>query len=231
MNSAKLASAGYNLAMKQNLAAFLKHKALNDWNLFLLVMTPTSILIGMQMASVDLSVPEDVKSMIRVSVLFSVPWLYLAFATSSIQKLFPGVISRYLVRNRRSIGLCFSGGMAWQLLFILWLIIGHTDDYLGNPNSIPNLMTQIPGYLLLIAMTVTSFMPVRRKMDAKHWRMLHTVGIYFLWGTVWSTYWYELYYYFEYTVLMDYIYYWAGFLVWGLRVCAWGKQRLRLAAR
>ncbi|MCZ6518033.1 MAG: hypothetical protein O6763_11155 [Gammaproteobacteria bacterium] len=67
--------------MKQNLAAFLKHKALNDWNLFLLVMTPTSILIGMQMASVDLSVPEDVKSMIRVSVLFSVPWLYLAFAT------------------------------------------------------------------------------------------------------------------------------------------------------
>jgi DMSO/TMAO reductase YedYZ heme-binding membrane subunit len=133
------------------------------------------------------------------------------------------------MRNRRIVGLCFAAGMAWQLVFILWMVTGFWRYYVDDVYLFSDIIVQIPGYLFLIAMTLTSFMPVRRRLSSKQWRTLHTTGIYFLWGTVWSTYWYELYYYDD-IQLIDYLYYWTGFIAWGLRVCAWSKQRLRLAA-
>lgn len=43
-------------------------------------------------------------------------------------------------------------------------------------------------------------------------------------GTVWTTDWYELYYYDD-RQLIDYIDYWAGLLAYGLRMVAWNKVR------
>lgn len=137
--------------------------------------------------------------------------------------LVPGNLSRWLMRNRRMIGLCFSAGMAWQLLFIVWLVFGHWDYYLAEAYSVYDLAEQVPGYILLIAMTVTSFGPGRRLLTPRQWRILHKGGIYFLWAVVWSTYWFELYYYDD-IQLIDYVYYWAGFLAWMLRVAAWVRR-------
>jgi len=192
-------------------------------------MVPICLVVGTAMTRVDLSNPDDISSMIQVSVRCSVPWLYLAFASSSIQALFPSPFGRWLIRNRRYIGLSFAGGMAWQLFFILWMVIGYNDYYANEVFVDIDLLIQVLGYMSLTAMTVTSFMPVRRKMSPRQWRTLHIVSIYYLWGVVWSTYWYELYYYDEINPI-DYFYYWAGFVVWGLRVATWSKRRLRLAA-
>ena len=160
-----------------------------------------------------------VSAMIQYSVWWSVPWLYLAFATSAIRSLFPGDISTWLMRYRRFFGLCFSVGMTWQLTFIIWLVFGFTDYYMNEVYLLADIIVQIPGYIFLIAMSVTSFYSVRRSMNPKHWVLLHKVGIYFLWQTVWSTYWYELYYYDDIQKI-DYIYYWIGFLVFILRPLA-----------
>ena len=92
---------------------------LERWNLFFVVTIPMSVAVGLQMKTLDLSMAGDVSSMIQYTVRWSVPWLYLAFAASSLAALFPGKISRWLLRNRRYIGLCFAGGMAWQLTFII----------------------------------------------------------------------------------------------------------------
>jgi hypothetical protein len=73
-------------------------------------------------------------------------------------------------------------------------------------------------------MTLTSFRRWRSRISPRQWKLLHKCGIYFLWGTVWTTYWYELYYYND-RQLIDYIYYWAGLLAYGLRVVAWNKVR------
>ena len=206
----------------------LKSRVLNGWNLFALITIPICLVVGMAMMRVDLNSAEGISSLIQLSVRCSVPWLYLAFSASSLQLLFPGVFTRWLMRNRRIIGLCFAGGMAWQLTFILWMVAGFWSYYVDEAYLFSDIIIQIPGYLFLIAMTLTSFMPVRRKLSSKQWRTLHTTGIYFLWGTVWSTYWYELYYYDD-IQLIDYFYYWTGFVAWTLRVCAWSGKRLRLA--
>ncbi len=200
----------------------LKSKLLNDWSLFSLITVPISLAVVAAMATADLSSATGVSSLLQLSVRCSVPWLYVAFAASSLHLLLSNEFSRWLLRNRRMFGLSFAAGMAWQLMFILWMVTGYWGYYVDEVYLFADVAVQIPGYVFLIAMAVTSFRPVRRKLSPKHWRALHKTGIYFVWGTVWSTYWYELYYY-EDIQIIDYVYYWAGFLVWGTRIIAWSR--------
>lgn len=198
---------------------------MNGWVLLASVSLLISVAMIQRMSSVDLTDHLEVSGMIQYSVRWSVPWLYLAFVASSLRLLFPNAFSLWLLRNRRYLGLCFAAGFAWQLTFIVWLATGY-GDYFEQENPDTSLYIQVPGYVLLIAMSITSFSPVRRLMRPQHWRWLHKVGIYYLWVVVWSTYWFELYYYDE-IELIDYIYYWAGLLVWLPRPIAWALRRNR----
>ena len=207
----------------------LNSKWLNGWNLFLLIAVPICVAVVVRMSALDMSSARDISSMIQFSVRCSVPWLYLAFAASSICALFPGQFGRWSMRNRRYVGLCFAAGMAWQLTFILMMVTGHWTYYAEEVYSFEDIVVQVPGYLLLGAMTVTSFRPGRQLLSGRQWRILHKGSIYFLWGTVWSTYWYELYYYGD-IQLIDYVFYWAGIVAWGFRLWAWSIERWQLAS-
>ena len=200
------------------------HRMSNGWGLFAIVAGLTSVAVLLATLTLDLGEAPAVSAMIQFSVQLAVPWLYLAFIASSLVILVPGRFSRWLMQNRRIIGLSFAAGMAWQLVFILWLVLGHWDYYVEEAYSAYDLAEQLPGYLILIAMTLTSFRPGRQWLTGRQWLILHKGGIYFLWGVVWSTYWFELYYYDD-IQLIDYVYYWAGFLAWCLRVAAWVKRR------
>ena len=118
--------------MSANLNELLKSKMINSWNLFWLITAPISLVMVLAMIRADLSSAEGVSSMIQLSVRCAVPWLFVAFAASSLQVVFPGVFSRWLLRNRKNIGLCFAAAMAWQLFFILWLVGIHTEYYVDD---------------------------------------------------------------------------------------------------
>ena len=208
----------------------LKHKAINKWNLFWLITGPISIAMVIAMMGVDLASAEGVSSMIQQSVRCAVPWLYLAFAASSIQVLFPGPFGRWILRNRKYLGLCFAAAMAWQLLFILWLVTVHTDYYAEEVYVMRDAIEGVVGYAFLIAMTLTSFRFGRKHLKPRQWRLLHLSGIYFLWAYAFSVYWWELFYYPD-PIVIDYVYYWGGFLAWGLRSAAWYKKRHKLATK
>jgi hypothetical protein len=159
-----------------------------------------------------------------------VPCLYLAFAASSLQVVFPGAFSRWLLRNRRYVGLCFAAAMAWQALFILWLVLVHTDYYINEVYVLSDVVEGVVGYAFIAAMVLTSFKFGRGRLSPRQWKLLHTVGIYWLWFYAWSVYWFNLFYYQDPAVFIDYVYYWGGFLAWGLRLAAWSKNRWRQAA-
>jgi hypothetical protein len=181
------------------------------------------------MPTQNLSGPTGVSEMIQMTVRCSVPLLYLAFAASAMKVLFPGKLTRWLLRNRRSIGLSYAAAMAWQLFFILWMWTGHWDYYTEEVYSLEDILFQVTGYLFIFAMTMTSFFPIRRRMNPLFWRVLHKTGIYFLWFTVADTYYYELTYYNDRQVI-DYIFATAGLLVYLMRVAAWGRVRLMKTA-
>lgn len=214
--------------MSIELTKLLKSKAINEWNLFWLISGPISIVMIIGMLRTELSSGEAVSSMIQLSVRCAVPWLYLAFAVSSIQLLFPGPFSFWLMRNRKFIGLCFAAAMGWQLFFILWLVTVYSDYYINEVYVLRDAIEGVAGYLFLIAMTVTSFRFARKHLKPKTWKLLHKSGIYFLWAYAFSVYWWALFYY-ENPVWIDYVYYWTGLLACGLRIAAWWKKRSKAA--
>jgi hypothetical protein len=199
-------------------------KALNEWRLFWLITGPISIAMVIAMTQADLSTGPGVSSMIQLSVRCAIPWLYVAFAASSIRALFPGPLSLWLLRNRKIFGLCFAAAMAWQALFIVWLVTVHRDYYIEDVYLLRDVIEGILGYFFLIAMTLTSFQFGRKHLKPRQWKYLHKLGIYSLWMYAFSVYWWALFYYPD-PVLIDYVYYWGGFLSWGLRAAAWGKKR------
>jgi DMSO/TMAO reductase YedYZ heme-binding membrane subunit len=168
--------------------------------------------------------------MIQLSVRCAIPSLYLAFAASSIRALFSGPLSLWLLRNRKIFGLCFAAAMAWQALFIVWLVTVHHDYYTEEVYVLRDVIEGIIGYFFLTAMTLTSFQFGRKYLKPNQWKHLHKIGIYSLWVYAFSVYWWGLFYYPD-PVLIDYIYYWGGFLAWGLRAAAWRKKRLQRAEK
>ena len=216
--------------MSTDLNEFLKNKMINGWKLFWLITGPISFVMVVAMTRADLSSAEGVSSMIQLAVRSAIPWLYIAFAASSLQVLFPGTFSRWLLRNRSYIGLCFAAAMGWQLTFILWLVTIHTEYYVNDVYVLSDVVEGVVGYTFLIAMVLTSFKFGRSRLTQKQWKLLHTTGIYWLWIYAWSVYWFALFYYQSPALPIDYVYYWGGFLAWGLRLAAWSKKRWRQAA-
>jgi len=202
----------------------LKSKLINSWNLFWLISGPISVAMVIAMLGTDLSSGAGVSSMIQLSVRCAVPWLYLAFAASSVHVLFPGPLTRWLLRNRKYFGLIFAAAMGWQAFFILWMVTVHSDYYINEVYVLRDAIEGVVGYLFLTAMTLTSFPFGRKLLSPRQWRYLHKGGIYFLWAYAFSVYWWNLYYYSN-PVLIDYVFYWGGFLAWAARAAAWNKKR------
>lgn len=215
--------------MDATLRETLKSPALNGWPLFWLIVAPLSVVMVGAMARLDMASAEGVSAMIRYSVRCAVPLLYLAFSASSLVVLKPAAITRWLLRNRRIIGLCFAAAMAWQALFIVWLVTLHREYYLAEVYVLRDVIEGLAGYGLLLAMTLTSFHFGRRLLSAGQWKLLHKVGIYTLWMYAFGVYWWEVAYYPDPGVL-DWTYYLAGFLAWGTRVAAWARKRRQQVA-
>lgn len=190
--------------------------------MFAVLLLAASIGVLASWSLTDLSGEQAYRHMIRVSVRCSVPWLVLAFVASATARLWPGPRSAWLLRNRKYIGLAFSASMLWQILFIALLIAAGGRIFspgLGKYFIISDLI----GYALLLAMTVTSFDAVRRRMARSWWRRLHRTGIYYIWFIY--TYSFFLGAYFLRVRAPDESF---GYLV--LAICMLGAAALRFAA-
>jgi hypothetical protein len=206
--------------------SWLQHPRINQWSLYWLVAGCQAISMLYLMMLRDLGSAEGVSAMIQSSVRWSVPWLFLAFGASSLQALLPGNTARWLLRNRRIIGLCFATGMAWQVSFIIWLVTVHTDYYVNEVYVLRDVIEGLLGYLFVILMTITSFQRGRKLLTPrpKQWKWLHMTGIYFLWAYAFSTYWYAVFYY-DNPDSLHYFFYVMGAAALSVRIAAWVKKQ------
>jgi DMSO/TMAO reductase YedYZ heme-binding membrane subunit len=183
-----------------------------------------------EMLKVDLTTGAGVSEMIGFSVKWAVPFIYLVIAASSAQVLFPGPVPSWLLRNRKYLGLCFAVAMAWQGLFIFMMSNFHRGYYYEEIYLLRDELEGSVGYIFLVAMVLTSFQFGRRHLSAAQWKVLHKAGVYFLWAYPFSVYWWNLSYYPD-PQTIDYVFYWAGFVAFALRIAAWGKKRIRSAEK
>ncbi|MFK7830259.1 MAG: hypothetical protein AB8B57_10810 [Congregibacter sp.] len=204
--------------------SILKHKAINGWPLFWLIVLPMNVFMVVAITGFDLSKPGDVSHMISYSVRWAVPFIYFVLAASAMPVLFPGAVSQWWMRSRKYIGLVFAVAMAWQGAFIFIMSAIYTDYYYQDVYALRDESEGSSGYLFLAAMVFTSFSFGRRLISSVQWKLLHKSGTYFLWAYPFSVYWWNLYYY-ENPEPIDYVFYWAGFLAFAVRIAAWGKKR------
>ena len=166
----------------------LQYRVLNGWPLFYLIalLTLGGMVAGMLI--IGISSPEATVKLIRLSVQFASPWILIAFVTSALVTLFPGAISQWLLRNRRYTGLSFAAGFAWQAVFIAVLLDLYPAYYWDELHKTSDLVGRSLSYVFLLALTVTSFYPVRRKLSRGQWSWLHWVGIWYFWAAIWVSY-------------------------------------------
>ena len=161
---------------------------LNGWPLFWIIAALTLAAILAGLATIGVATPEAAVEMIRFSVQLASPWVFLAFIARPLGQLAPGTLANWMLRNRRYLGLSFAAGFGWQAVFIGVLLTLYPDYYWNELHNDSDLLLRMLSYLFLLALTVTSFFPVRRRMRAEHWRYLHLVGIWYFWAAIWVSY-------------------------------------------
>tara|TARA_B110000093_G_scaffold99650_1_gene107157 strand:+ start:1011 stop:1580 length:570 start_codon:yes stop_codon:yes gene_type:complete len=140
------------------------------------------------MVEIGFSTPESIVQLIRLSVRFASPWIFIAFSTSALALLYPGGFSKWLLRNRRYTGLSFAAGFVWQAVFIAVLFALYPAYYWDELHKTSDFLGRSASYLFLFTLTLTSFFPVRQRLSPAQWHWLHWIGIWYFWAAIWVSY-------------------------------------------
>jgi methionine sulfoxide reductase heme-binding subunit len=100
----------------------------------------------------------------------------LAFIASPLRRLWQSPLSLWLLQNRRFLGLTMAVSHTYHAVSFITL-----DVYvrgLAQPDASP---FSTVAYVLLFAMTLTSFPLTSKAIGSRAWRILHTAGMYYSW--------------------------------------------------
>jgi len=188
------------------------------WRLFSLLALTVSAAICAALPRTDFHSARGTEHIILHSVHCALPFFVLAFVASSLAALFPGRLSRWLLANRRYLGLSFAVGMAWHLGFVAYSFAAF-----GRQLNLTIITLDLIALAFLIAMTLTSFAVFSRHLTAAAWRRLHKSGAYAIWLLATDIY-------FDSVRHGTDRFHLAALCVllaaWGLRVLAWTQTRL-----
>jgi hypothetical protein len=129
---------------------------------------------------------------IRITARTSAILFLLAFTASSVYQLWPTDTTKWIRRNRRYLGVAFAGSHFVHAVFIVTAIVlneqrfeTHVVD--ATPHGV--FVLDFIGYGFIIAMTITSFDRVAKRMQYAAWQRLHVTGSYVIWFTFFIAYW------------------------------------------
>lgn len=154
-------------------------KAVESWRLFWLLALATSVAICLGLPLADFHSARGTAPMILRSVRYALPLFLLAFTASSLATLCPSPLTKWLLRNRRYIGLGFAFAMAWHFSFVGYSIFSFGLSASGL--TVRGLALDLVGLIFLVLMTLTSFRWVARRLSSANWRRLHKTGVYVIW--------------------------------------------------
>ena len=112
---------------------------------------------------------------IRLTARTSCLLFLCAFVASPLRYFWTNNLTKWLRGNRRYLGVAMAVSHGFHAIAIIGLAILTSDPSLSN-NHGGNL-----GYFFIIAMTATSFQPTAALLGHRNWKILHTVGMYYLW--------------------------------------------------
>jgi DMSO/TMAO reductase YedYZ heme-binding membrane subunit len=128
---------------------------------------------------------EELRAVIRATAFTSVVPFLLAFTASAVHRLHPTPAARWLVANRRYLGLSFAvSHLAHGLAILALTRIAPRFAASVDPVALAGGSL---GFVVIGLMAATSNDAAVRALG-RGWRLLHTVGIYYLWFVFLFTY-------------------------------------------
>jgi len=118
-----------------------------------------------------------VRVLLRATARTSLVLFTAAFVASSVARVWPLPLTRWMLRNRRYLGVSFAVSHFVHLLAIIAAV--------KIANFHLNTATVIAGgsaYVFVAAMTATSFDRTAAWLGPRRWKRLHTVGVYVIWA-------------------------------------------------
>lgn len=190
---------------------------LKGWPLFWALALALSAGNLLELVGADFHSVRGMSAVIVLSVRCALPLFIIAFTASSLAVLWRGSHTRWLLANRRYIGLAFAFGMAWHFAFVAYRIWAF-----GNPLNVKATVLDLTGFTFLLLLTLTSFRAFGRYLSLTNWQRLHKVGVYAVWLVPSAIYFHAIR---EAGGFFDCVVFAVLLGAWALRVAAWGKKR------
>jgi sulfoxide reductase heme-binding subunit YedZ len=161
----------------------------NGWRLTVLLTVVVAVFTIT--AAVQLGGVDGANRGIRLTARTSLVLFLSAFTASSLYHLWPTPATKWIRRNRRYLGVAFAGSHFIHAAFIVTTIVLNAHRFDIGFERTPKFVYVVDtfGYLSIIAMTITSFDPIARKMKYANWKRLHLTGSYIIWFTFFFAYW------------------------------------------
>jgi hypothetical protein len=120
------------------------------------------------------------RMVIRATARTSCVLFLAAFVASALHHAWPSPATAWLLANRRYVGVSFAVSHLLHLLAIADLAGWSAQGLVATAGMTTTVVGGI-GYLLIAAMTATSFDRTAAWLGARRWRRLHTIGAYYVW--------------------------------------------------
>lgn len=156
----------------------------NGWTLFNYICI-TILITTFFILITDNDLVNGLKTSIRATARFSFILFLITFTASGLVTLVPAPSTKYILRNRKWLGLAFAFSHFVHALLIFSLACS-SDDYRSSFDAFDN-ASGFVGYVFIVLMTATSFKPTRRFVGERNWRMLHTSGMWIFAYIFWKT--------------------------------------------
>ncbi len=147
----------------------------------------STLMIGGAVAALLLAEPggAGIRAGIRLTARTSLLLFLAAFTASSIQAFTRGGAGKWLLANRRHLGVSFAAShlLHGGLIVALVMTSAAYRDSVGLGSAGGG-----AGYLVILALTITSFDRPTRWLGRRRWKLLHKGGVYVLWGIFASVY-------------------------------------------
>ncbi len=119
---------------------------------------------------------ENIRLLLRLSARVAFVVLLVVFAARPLRQMFATPATRWLLQNRRLLGVAFAGIHTAHLAMIFFRANHNPDFEINLAASYIGVFT----YSLIYLMFITSFNGPARALGPRAWRVLHKFGLYFI---------------------------------------------------
>lgn len=111
----------------------------------------------------------------------------LAFTASSVYYFWKAPFSKWVLQNRRYIGVSFAASHFIHLGLITLVSVVFPEPFLEDQAPSQWIFGGI-GYVFIALMALTSSDKAQHRLGMKNWKKLHLIGGYYLWFVFFMTY-------------------------------------------